>query len=534
MRSLRGAAASPALLLTAAAALFTCAQAYTDPQEVLKLFGLRDELVARGLGYLLGTWTCPTSNYAECDPCGKNSGADDSWGYLNGGGGWEHIACRTYDMTPAEFPGMWHDGMNISRTGVVTTIHLTDLGIEGTLESIGPAFCPLVHLRELDLDGSHFTGPLPRWIADCFPHLRELDLSYGRLNGTLPEWVGQIGSGKLEQFKVEHNRFSGSVPAAFGSMPELHILWLHHNDLEGQLPSSLANSHSLLSLDVRYNARLCGPLPPGLHVDWDWQWDHSSGVDMAWYGFCDKAAKENSACGILASQGTRIGRACGSVAAQPDGQCGGPWEQCGGAPAPNLYKGSAVAYDYFKGPRCCTSESTCVFKDAYYSQCIPLAQKTDDHANDGSTDLALLSKPTEVCAAVAKQCGGAPGLFNGPTTCCDAALSCVRLNYYYARCMTADQAAAARSSFGADLSAQQSVVAGWQAARTPPGQAATTQQAPQAQQAQQTATLRPPPPSPSPPPPHPPARPPPWRQPPVASPPPPSPRRPPPPSMFRG
>ena len=113
------------------------------------------------------------------DPCGKNSGADDSWGYLNGGGGWEHIACRTYDMTPAEFPGLWHDGMSINRTGVVTTIHLTDLGIEGTLESMGPAFCPLVHLRELDLDGSHLTGELPRWIADCFPHLKELDLSYG-------------------------------------------------------------------------------------------------------------------------------------------------------------------------------------------------------------------------------------------------------------------------------------------------------------------------------------------------------------------
>ena len=80
--------------------------------------------------------------------------------------------CRTYDISPAEFPGLWHDGMSINRTGVVTTIHLTDLGIEGTLASMGPAFCPLVHLRELDLDGSHLTGELPRWIADCFPHLK--------------------------------------------------------------------------------------------------------------------------------------------------------------------------------------------------------------------------------------------------------------------------------------------------------------------------------------------------------------------------
>jgi hypothetical protein len=500
--------------------------------------------VARGLGYLLGSWTCPSSNPAECDPCGKNSGADDSWGFLNGGGGWEHIACRTYDLTPAEFPGLWHDGMSINRTGVVTTIHLTDLGIEGTLASLGPAFCPLVHLRELDLDGSHLTGELPRWIADCFPHLKELDLSYSRLDGTLPEWVGQIGSGQLQQFKIEHNKITGRVPYAFGNMPALRILWLHHNDLEGQLPSSLANSHSLLSLDVRYNARLCGPLPQGLRIDWDWAWDHSTGVDTAWYGFCTKAAKENSACGVLASQGTRVGRACGSVAAQPGGQCGGPWEQCGGAPAPNLYKGTAVAYDYFKGPACCTAESKCVFKDAYYSQCIPNAQNTDDNANDGLTDLALLSKPTEVCSSANKQCGGAPGLYNGPTVCCDAALNCARLNYYYARCMTLEQAAAARASFGADLKAAQSVVTGWQAARTPPAQTATqVTQAPLSPTPPPSpspprppppqsppppvAKSPPPPPSPSPPP----TKPPPWRQPPVASPPP---RRPPPPSLFRG
>jgi hypothetical protein len=67
---------------------------------VLKLLSLRDELLSRNLGYLLKTWTCPTANPVDCDPCGKNSGADDSWGYLNGGGGWEHIACRCVHSAP--------------------------------------------------------------------------------------------------------------------------------------------------------------------------------------------------------------------------------------------------------------------------------------------------------------------------------------------------------------------------------------------------------------------------------------------------
>ena len=38
--------------------------------------------------------------------------------------------------------------------------------------------CPFRHLRELDLDGSFLTGPIPRWIADCFPHLKGVPLKW--------------------------------------------------------------------------------------------------------------------------------------------------------------------------------------------------------------------------------------------------------------------------------------------------------------------------------------------------------------------
>ena len=31
----------------------------------MKLLALREELISRGLGYLLKTWTCPSSNPAE-------------------------------------------------------------------------------------------------------------------------------------------------------------------------------------------------------------------------------------------------------------------------------------------------------------------------------------------------------------------------------------------------------------------------------------------------------------------------------------
>ena len=102
---------------------------------VERLWALRSELLSRGLGNLLSSWQCPYGLRA-CNPCGIRSGADDSWG--REGGGWEHIACRTYDMSgESEFTGMWRADMSVSRMGVVTNIHITDLKIPGTLESLG-------------------------------------------------------------------------------------------------------------------------------------------------------------------------------------------------------------------------------------------------------------------------------------------------------------------------------------------------------------------------------------------------------------
>jgi hypothetical protein len=43
----------------------------------------------------------------------------------------------------------------------------TDAHIQGSLESLGKALCPFVHLRELDLDGSWLTGTRPRARRAC-------------------------------------------------------------------------------------------------------------------------------------------------------------------------------------------------------------------------------------------------------------------------------------------------------------------------------------------------------------------------------
>ena len=354
----------------------------------------------------------------------------------------------------------------------MTTIHLTDLGIEGTLESLKSALCPLSHLRELDLDGSHLTGPLPVWIADCFPYLKELDLSYGRLSGTIPSWVSRLGGGRLAQFKVQHNAMSGTIPEVFGRMPNLHILWLSHNRFEGLLPADLSSSKSLISVDARFNSGLCGSVPAGYKQwampNWEWLFNEARGrVQESWFGFCDKAANEATACGLLVTQETRVGRPCGS-AASSTGACGQPYDQCGGAPTPSLYKGQAVSYDTYAGAKCCTSDSVCVFKDQYYSQCIPNTVDSGDHSQDGSVDLSLVARSTASCAASGRQCAGAKGLWSGPSSCCNPAERCYRLNYYIGECLTPAAAAEAGNTYGANVAAQEKVVQGWEAARKSP------------------------------------------------------------------
>lgn len=170
------------------------------------------------------------------------------------------------------------------------------------MASLGPALCPFSHLREIDLDGGRLTGSLPHWLADCFPHLRELDLSFNQLTGTIPSWVTQLAQGNIAQIKLESNQLTGPIPLGLGYLPQLRVMWLARNNLEGMLPQDLASTKSLISLDTRYNSRLCGALPPGLHVE--------RVPDGNWAGFCDKAYTEDSACAVLTFPGTGLGFPC--------------------------------------------------------------------------------------------------------------------------------------------------------------------------------------------------------------------------------
>ena len=322
-------ALAPALVAVALA-LLPPARALTFPSETRKLLALRDELSSRGLGYLLDTWRC--DDEARCDPCGPTAGAPDSWG------AWHYVACRVLPereraaeaSRPENAVASEGEGDAAKTTYfAVTNVHLSDLNIEGTFESLLRGLCPFSHLRELDLDGGRLVGSMPEWLGECFPELQELDLSHNRLEGAIPRAPWRLMP-ELLQVKLEDNRLSGEIPGELAVLSDLRVLWLDDNDLEGPVPNDLARLSRLLSFNAEDNPRLCGAAPE-IAVDWRWHLDNQEGQVRDWFAFCEK-----DPCGVFAFGGTKVGTPCASVTEKNTERCGKAFDQCGGTVAVRL------------------------------------------------------------------------------------------------------------------------------------------------------------------------------------------------------
>ena len=458
------------------------ARALTFPSETRKLLALRDELSSRGLGYLLDTWRC--DDEARCDPCGPTAGAPDSWG------AWHYVACRVLpERERAAEASRPENAVAATKTGdaaattyfAVTNVHLSDLNIEGTFESLLRGLCPFSHLRELDLDGGRLVGSMPEWLGECFPELQELDLSHNRLEGAIPRAPWRLMP-ELLQVKLEDNRLSGEIPGELAVLSDLRVLWLDDNDLEGPVPNDLARLSRLLSFNAEDNPRLCGAAPE-IAVDWRWHLDNQEGQVRDWFAFCEK-----DPCGVFAFGGTKVGTPCASVTEKNTERCGKAFDQCGGTVAVRLAldaewteerakrsrrrfletsiletSDAEILVDVpFQGATCCRRGSACEdvpttapcasgSPDACsFRQCVPVRPGTAENREDSrkpktAVPAAVLAEwradvarkrggggAALACAPAWGQCGGTAG-YAGPE-CCQGAAPCVRVDEWYAAC----------------------------------------------------------------------------------------------------
>ncbi|XP_024516304.1 probable LRR receptor-like serine/threonine-protein kinase IRK [Selaginella moellendorffii] len=123
----------------------------------------------------------------------------------------------------------------------------------------GASLASLELLSLLDVSQNSFSGSVPpELFANCSKSLRYVFLSGNQLEGDLPDSIASCES--LEALGASENRLSGSIPAGVGSLSRLSSLDLSHNSLSGEIPPELGQCQMLVSLDLSYNL-LSGEIP---------------------------------------------------------------------------------------------------------------------------------------------------------------------------------------------------------------------------------------------------------------------------------
>ncbi|XP_059659894.1 probable inactive receptor kinase At5g58300 [Cornus florida] len=109
---------------------------------------------------------------------------------------------------------------------------------------------------ELRLPGVGLTGPIPSDSLGKLDALSVLSLRSNLLNGTLPSDITSLPS--LHYLFLQHNNFSGDVPASYSS--QLNVLDLSFNSFTGNIPLTIQNLTQLTGLNLQNNS-LSGPIP---------------------------------------------------------------------------------------------------------------------------------------------------------------------------------------------------------------------------------------------------------------------------------
>jgi Leucine-rich repeat (LRR) protein len=122
-------------------------------------------------------------------------------------------------------------------------------------------------LRLIDMARNNFTGVVPSSIGK----LRNLDLLNLEVNKLKArnsqdwEFVYSLGNcTKLQRLSINHNQLEGDVPTSLGNLSVgLQTLYLGFNQLSGGFPSGIANLHSLAGLALHGN-QFTGEVPEWL------------------------------------------------------------------------------------------------------------------------------------------------------------------------------------------------------------------------------------------------------------------------------
>ncbi|PSR93231.1 Leucine-rich repeat receptor-like protein kinase [Actinidia chinensis var. chinensis] len=115
-------------------------------------------------------------------------------------------------------------------------------------------------IQSLTLDHNLFSGPIPASLGKL-SELQELSLSNNQINGTIPDQIWNLS--RLKTLDLSNNDISGSLPLSLSNLSSLTVLNLRRNRLTGHIPATVGNISTLTQLDLAYN-NLSGEIPSSL------------------------------------------------------------------------------------------------------------------------------------------------------------------------------------------------------------------------------------------------------------------------------
>ncbi|KAK8645186.1 hypothetical protein V6N13_119029 [Hibiscus sabdariffa] len=113
-------------------------------------------------------------------------------------------------------------------------------------------------VSQLNLSSSGLKGTLDCFSFSSFPELTVLDLSYNYLNGTIPSDVGNLS--RLTYLDLSSNYLSGNIPFEIGNLSSVSELYLFKNILTGSVPPCIGDLTNLFRLVLSDN-KISGSIP---------------------------------------------------------------------------------------------------------------------------------------------------------------------------------------------------------------------------------------------------------------------------------
>ncbi|GKV38587.1 hypothetical protein SLEP1_g46477 [Rubroshorea leprosula] len=113
-------------------------------------------------------------------------------------------------------------------------------------------------LRWIYLYSNNLSGTLPIDLCYRLPNIELLELHKNQLEGLIPSSIGKCK--KLQILSLSKNRFTGFIARSIGNLTKLSEIYLSQNNLEGEIPEEVGNL-PLKILSMGYNSFI-DSIPP--------------------------------------------------------------------------------------------------------------------------------------------------------------------------------------------------------------------------------------------------------------------------------